>query len=72
MNSLCALSASKIEQHAAFSATSKRPMLNCPWDGGASRLMRALYALCCYFFMLLLHADCSFNYFLPYNMNCEL
>ena len=39
MNSQCALSASKYEPHAAFSATSKRPTLNCPRDGRTSCLM---------------------------------
>ena len=31
------------------------------------RLLDAQYTLCCYFWMHLLSADCSFNYSLPYS-----
>ena len=61
------MSASKNEQHTAFGATSKCPILKCPCDGRTSRLMCLLYALSCYFWMHSMRVDCSFNYFLPYS-----
>ena len=40
------------------------------WQSPIRHLLVALYTACCYFWMHLLHADCSLDYFLPYSKLC--
>ena len=55
-----------------YSAISKRHVQSSHEQVHVGRLLVEPYTVCCYFWTHSLYAECSVNYFLPFNKKCQI